>query len=455
MAKKRNPDSGPRPQTPEQWAKATPHIDKATGKPTGMTEHQRAVQVSREQGRPLQDVLDQKFKAFHVNAGTVKSSDLPPGRGESRKQADRRRGSEGPKPTEVRTDPLGNPFRARVGETPTTEDRGANLPKPSAESVAAVQARAEKRGETVVDPFHAAVALESEQQDARDGGSNSSIISGPGGRSIRPLQQQSLRDPGVISDAGPVHEGPASEENIQADLKKGRGRLKKAKISSAGGSRTKALETIKKSGTTPGFEKLSGEVPRDAQGQVIHGTMQQAPKSIQAVDMATENARSEYELAHARMANDPKRTLGNMSNADFENYRAAEDHLIRHAGLASAPAPAGATIHNEHIHRGEPVPAGSQQVRGEEGKPQTRAAIATGDAKAEAAGNSSFLEAHPHPGTFQEYVAAQPPGKSNQFHQAGYQAALSAHETAKQAVTGSPAPLSAEQSTALKQIKRV
>lgn len=469
MAKKKNPDSSNRPQTPEEWAKSTPHVDKATGKPSGMTEHQRALQVSKEQGRPVADIIEQKFKAYHVNKGTITSKDMPAGRTESRRQADRRRGSDGPVPTEVRTAASGAKFRAQVGAPdPSPAAREANVPVVSASERADAAEAAEKRGNSILPGQEdlAAVAKRSEDKAARATTEVSSVISGPGGRSIRKPAQESLRDPGIVTDAGPVHEGEAPKPKVDdsgvvvsgqnpqivSDTKRNKSRLKRQRISGGSvpnsgtvnpetgktgpnkGTRSVAVDTAKAGGTSQGWEKFAvTNVPRDAQGNLIQGTLQHGTASIQAVDQTTQEAHHVYSEMQQHMAANPRATVGNMSQSNFELYRDAETHLLTHATPVAPAAAPGATIRNDHLGKGDSVPAGSQAVRGEGGVPMTRKAVVAGDVKAQATGHKAFLEANPippHPGTLQQYTAAQTaagnPG-GTQFHQAGYQDALKAH----------------------------
>ena len=304
MAKKKNPDSSNRPQTPEEWAKSTPHVDKATGKPSGMTEHQRALQVSKEQGRPVADIIEQKFKAYHVNKGTIASKDMPAGRTESRRQADRRRGTDGPAPTEVRTSSTGARFRAAVGAPdPTREAREANVPQVSESEIGAAAAQAEKRGGEVIPELAEVAALDKRARDkaAKAGGKISSVLSGPGGTPIRKGQQESLHIPaGVTTEAGPAYnpaEGPVPEgtpshqqAQMEEDLK-GRDKLKRKRISDAmevnpatGKERhikTGAEEVARAGGASPGADNMTASGPdRDAQGNVIQRSMSVAPHAI-------------------------------------------------------------------------------------------------------------------------------------------------------------------------------
>lgn len=440
--KKKNPDSSDRPQTPEEWAKGTMHADGVR------TEHQAAMDKAAREGRPLKEVIQQKFIAHHVNAGTISSANVPNMTSrENRRQATARRGSDGPVPTEVRTSASGATFRAQVGATdPAPEAREANRPEVSADEIAAAADRAGRTGgELVGTGEQAAIAKRASDRAARAGGGISSVIAGPGGRSIRTPAQESLRDPGPATDAGPVHEGPAKDDQAEKDLAGSR-KLKKQRISGgsskvvnpetgrARGTRSVALDTVKAGGTSQGWEKFAvTNVPRDAQGNLISGTLQHGTASIQAVDQTTQEAHHVYSEMQQHMAANPRAGVGNMSQSNFELYRAAEKHLLTHATPVAPAAAPGATIRNDHLGSGERVPAGSQAVKGEGGVPLTRKAVVAGDVKAQATGHKAFLEANPippHPGTLQQYAAAQTaagnPG-GTQFHQAGYQDALKAH----------------------------
>ena len=443
MAKKKNPDSSNRPQSPEEWARSTMHADGVR------TEHQAATEKAEREGRPLKEVIQQKFIAHHVNAGTISSAKVPNMTSrENRRQAAGRRGTDAPVPTEVRTAASGAKFRAQVGAPdPSPAAREANVPVVSASERADAAKAAEKRGNSILPGQEdlAAVAKRSEDKAARATTEVSSVISGPGGRSIRKPAQESLRDPGAATDAGPVHEGPAKDDQAEKDLAGSR-KLKKQRISGgsskvvnpetgrARGTRSVALETVKAGGTSQGWEKFAvTNVPRDAQGNLISGTLQHGTASIQAVDQTTQEAHHVYSEMQQHMAANPRAGVGNMSQSNFELYRAAEKHLLTHATPVAPAAAPGATIRNDHLGKGDSVPAGSQAVRGEGGVPMTRKAVVAGDVKAQATGHKAFLEANPippHPGTLQQYAAAQNaagnPG-GTQFHQAGYQDALKAH----------------------------
>ncbi len=426
MAKKKNP-SDPRPADIVTWAKATK-------RPDGKTEHQAALEKAAATGRPVEHVLRQKFVAHHVNAGVIDSSAVPPGPEDSQRQAARRRGTDGPVPTVVRTDNAGNQFRTQVGaDAPTEEAREANRPTVSDSELADA---ADKGGGIIT-----AIEARRREKESKASLAPAGAISGPAGRGVKgKLLPDSLRAPDTVTDAGVVRPRAAEEGDMERDIAAGRG-LKTKTLSGRGAGikvddgtgkeiTQNARTYAKRKGASKGWERYAVEnVPRDSKGRVIVGGMSTVPQYGQAapaevpteLGAITQHAHDVYHAMHRQMgggttsAGTPRHAqspdnIGNMTNAQFELFRAAETHLLTHsadlprlpAHSPGSPVPTpGSTIPVDHMATGTTRPPTTGVV----GKPKYTAIPSYG-----------------------EWRQSQPDHFTEEQHQANYKAAKAASD---------------------------